>query len=90
MVGRIQIVTGTDAVVGLPPLIEVARIEDERADHRERGGAVENVVQTTGRRFRDLILAKGAEAPATALVDAFLGRPVSPDAFFREIRGASD
>jgi thimet oligopeptidase len=41
----------------------------------------------TGRRFRDLILARGAELPASGLVEEFLGRPVSNEAFLREIRG---
>jgi len=40
-----------------------------------------------GRRFRDLILARGSEEPARNLVETFLGRPVSSDAFFREIAG---
>ena len=41
----------------------------------------------TGRRFRDLILSRGSEQPARDLVERFLGRPVSSDAFFKEIRG---
>jgi thimet oligopeptidase len=41
-----------------------------------------------GRRFRREILARGSEAPASALVQAFLGRPVNADAFFQEIVGA--
>lgn len=41
----------------------------------------------TGRRFRELILARGGEEPARDLVEQFLGRPVSSDAFFAEIRG---
>ncbi len=40
-----------------------------------------------GHRFRELILARGSEEPARDLVDRFLGRPVSSDAFFAEIRG---
>lgn len=40
-----------------------------------------------GRRFRDEILSRGGEEPAQALVERFLGRPVSPEAFFREIVG---
>jgi len=40
-----------------------------------------------GRRFRDLILARGSEEPARALVERFLGRAVSSEAFFREIAG---
>jgi thimet oligopeptidase len=43
--------------------------------------------EATGRRFRDVILARGAEAPADDLVREFLGRSVSSEAFFREIRG---
>jgi thimet oligopeptidase len=42
---------------------------------------------TTGRRFRELILSRGSEEPARDLVERFLGRPVSSDAFFAEIRG---
>jgi thimet oligopeptidase len=41
----------------------------------------------TGRRFRELILSRGSEEPARDLVQGFLGRPVSSDAFFREIGG---
>jgi Zn-dependent oligopeptidases len=41
----------------------------------------------TGRRFRELILARGSEEPARDLVEQFLGRPVSSEAFFAEIRG---
>jgi thimet oligopeptidase len=41
----------------------------------------------TGRRFRELILARGSEEPARDLVERFLGRPVSSEAFFAEIRG---
>jgi len=40
-----------------------------------------------GRRFRDLILSRGSEEPARILVERFLGRPVSSEAFFREISG---
>jgi thimet oligopeptidase len=42
----------------------------------------------TGRRFRELILSRGSEEPARDLVERFLGRPVSSDAFFGMI-GAS-
>jgi thimet oligopeptidase len=42
---------------------------------------------STGRRFRDLILSRGSELPARDLVEEFLGRPVSSEAFFQEIRG---
>ena len=41
----------------------------------------------TGGRFRELILSRGSEEPARDLVERFLGRPVSSEAFFREIRG---
>jgi thimet oligopeptidase len=43
--------------------------------------------EATGRRFRELILSRGSEEPARDLVERFLGRPVSSDAFFAEIRG---
>ena len=43
--------------------------------------------QNTGRRFRDLILSRGGEQPGRELVERFLGRPVSTEAFFREVRG---
>ena len=43
--------------------------------------------EETGRRFRELILSRGSEEPARDLVERFLGRPVSSDAFFAEIRG---
>jgi thimet oligopeptidase len=38
-----------------------------------------------GRRFRSEVLARGGEEPARALVERFLGRPVSSAAFFAEI-----
>jgi len=41
----------------------------------------------TGRRFREMILSRGSEEPARDLVERFLGRPVSSEAFFEEIRG---
>jgi thimet oligopeptidase len=41
----------------------------------------------TGGRFRELILSRGSEEPARDLVERFLGRPVSSEAFFREIQG---
>ena len=41
----------------------------------------------TGRRFREMILSRGSEQPARSMVEAFLGRPVSSEAFFRRIRG---
>ena len=40
-----------------------------------------------GRRFRELILSRGSEEPARDLVERFLDRPVSSEAFFAEIRG---
>jgi len=43
--------------------------------------------ERAGRRFRELILARGSEEPARALVETFLGRPVSSEAFFQEIAG---
>ncbi|HEX7191422.1 MAG TPA: M3 family metallopeptidase [Thermoanaerobaculia bacterium] len=42
----------------------------------------------TGRRFRELILSRGSEEPAKDLVEKFLGRPVSSEAFFARIQGA--
>jgi thimet oligopeptidase len=36
----------------------------------------------TGRRFRDVILSRGSEEAAKDLVERFLGRPVSREAFF--------
>jgi len=41
----------------------------------------------TGRRFRELILSRGSEEPAKELVEKFLGRTVSSDAFFARIQG---
>jgi thimet oligopeptidase len=43
--------------------------------------------EETGRRFRAMILSRGSEEPARELVEGFLGRPVSSEAFFAEIRG---
>ncbi len=42
---------------------------------------------TTGHRFREMILSRGSEQPARELVERFLGRPVSSDAFFARIQG---
>ncbi len=42
---------------------------------------------TTGRRLREMILSRGSEEPARSLVEQFLGRPVSSEAFFARIRG---
>jgi thimet oligopeptidase len=38
-----------------------------------------------GRRYRATVLSRGGEQPPKQLVEAFLGRPVSPDAFFAEL-----
>ena len=43
--------------------------------------------EETGRRFRAMILSRGSEEPARELVERFLGRSVSSEAFFAEIRG---
>ncbi len=40
-----------------------------------------------GRRFRRLVLERGGEVPARQLVEDFLGRPASRDAFVAEITG---
>ncbi len=40
-----------------------------------------------GKRFRDVILANGGQIPAKQLVETFLGRSVSNQAFFAEITG---
>jgi thimet oligopeptidase len=40
-----------------------------------------------GRRFRELILARGGQSPAGDMVREFLGRDPSPKAFFEEITG---
>ncbi|MGZ4810008.1 MAG: M3 family metallopeptidase [Thermoanaerobaculia bacterium] len=40
-----------------------------------------------GMKFRKTVLARGGEEPAKAIVERFLGRPVSSDAFFAEITG---
>jgi thimet oligopeptidase len=40
-----------------------------------------------GRRFRELILARGGQRPAAEMVREFLGRDPSPKAFFEEITG---
>jgi thimet oligopeptidase len=42
---------------------------------------------SVGRRFRDVVLSRGGEAHAALIVEEFLGRPVSADAFFRVLRG---
>ncbi len=40
-----------------------------------------------GKRYRDLILARGSERPAAQMVRDFLGRDPNTDAFFKEITG---
>jgi thimet oligopeptidase len=40
-----------------------------------------------GRRFREIVLANGGQVPPMKLVEEFLGRKPSPEAFFREITG---
>ncbi len=40
-----------------------------------------------GRRFRKVILSRGGERPAREIVEEFLGRPASSEAFFLEITG---
>lgn len=47
-----------------------------------------NVMDTAkGAKYRKLILESGGERPASALVEEFLGRKSTPDAFFAEIAG---
>lgn len=41
----------------------------------------------TGRRYRELILSRGGEVPPQQMVEAFMGRKPSADAFFKEITG---
>ena len=41
----------------------------------------------TGRRYRELILSRGGEVAPLAMVEAFLGRKPSTEAFFAEITG---
>jgi len=43
--------------------------------------------QSVGRKLREIILSRGSEEPARDLVERFLGRPVSSDAFFARIIG---
>ena len=45
------------------------------------------VNSAVGGRFRKEILSRGAQEPASVLVERFLGRPVKADAFFKEIVG---
>ncbi|HEY0143746.1 MAG TPA: M3 family metallopeptidase [Thermoanaerobaculia bacterium] len=47
-----------------------------------------NILDTNvGLRFRNTILSRGGEEPAKAMVERFLGRPVSSKAFFAELEG---
>jgi thimet oligopeptidase len=39
----------------------------------------------TGRRYRQTILANGGQSEAIDLIESFLGRPSSPEAFFRQL-----
>ncbi len=41
-----------------------------------------------GRRYRDTILAQGGQIPAEQLIQQFLGRAPTPEAFFKEITGS--
>jgi thimet oligopeptidase len=41
--------------------------------------------EALGRKYRNTVLARGGEEPPRQLVETFLGRPLSPDAFFAEI-----
>jgi thimet oligopeptidase len=41
--------------------------------------------ETLGRRYRATVLARGGEQPPRQLVEAFLGRPLSAEAFFAEL-----
>jgi thimet oligopeptidase len=43
-----------------------------------------------GKRFRREILERGGEVPARQLVEEFLGRAVSPEAFIRELEGSEE
>ena len=36
-------------------------------------------------KYRATVLSRGGEEPPRQLVEAFLGRPTSPDAFFAEL-----
>lgn len=40
-----------------------------------------------GRAFRELVLSRGSEEPAREMVERFLGRTVSSEAFFARIVG---
>jgi thimet oligopeptidase len=43
--------------------------------------------KTVGKRYRDIILARGSERPAADMVREFLGREPGTEAFFKEITG---
>lgn len=40
-----------------------------------------------GKRLREVILSRGSEEPAREIIERFLGRPVSSEAFFARIQG---
>jgi thimet oligopeptidase len=48
--------------------------------------AADKLDPAVGRRYRDGVLAQGAQRPAPALVKDFLGRESSAEAFFDELR----
>ncbi|MBB5020109.1 thimet oligopeptidase [Chitinivorax tropicus] len=51
-------------------------------------GFGDNVMDAkAGARYRSIILENGGQVPPMKLVEEFLGRKTSPDAFFREITG---
>ncbi len=52
------------------------------------GGKLMN--RAAGHAFRDKILSRGAEVPASEMVRDFLGRDPSPKAFFNEIQGVRE
>ena len=43
--------------------------------------------KSVGKRYRELILARGSERPAAEMVREFLGRDPGTEAFFKEITG---
>jgi thimet oligopeptidase len=48
----------------------------------------DNILDTNvGLKFRKTVLARGGEEPAKAIVERFLGRPVSSKAFFDDLKG---
>jgi thimet oligopeptidase len=44
--------------------------------------------ESLGRKYRATVLARGGEQPPRELVEAFLGRPISQDAFFANLAGS--